>query len=142
MHDGPTRPIASRRAGWTEWTTLHGGLMKKYLAVFGSLVLAAGLVAFGGADSATVIRSDGCGVTDANGVTYFDADCRIQIVVNKNGFLVNAKGQLPDGAATPDQALHRSITDLGYIGCFVIGDRGETVLTPSGNFNVSCHPAD
>ena len=116
--------------------------MKKILGVAAALVLAAGVLAFTTSNGpATVITGDGCWVADANGALYWDGACRIQIVTNDNGFMVNAKGQLPEGAPLPEKALHRSIVDLGFSACYVPGDRGETVTTPSGNFNVSCHPA-
>jgi hypothetical protein len=90
-------------------------MMKLTLSLGAFLVLGAPLVAWTTAP-ATVIRSDGCSVVDANGVHYFDADCRLQIVENDNGYLVQAQGRLPEGAALPNRALRRDITELGFSG--------------------------
>lgn len=114
--------------------------MKKLFLATLALALCASALAMA-YPGASVIVNDGCTVVDANGAWFFDAECRLQIVENANGYLVNAHGQLPEGAALPDKAMRRSITDMGFSWCFTPGDRGETVLTPSGNFNVSCHPA-
>jgi hypothetical protein len=115
--------------------------MKKLTLSLGAfLVFGATLVAWTAAPT-QIIRGNSCAVYDANGVSYLDTECRIQRVHTSNGYLVQAQGTLPEGAALPDRSLKRDYTELNPDGCFLPGDRGMTTLTPSGNFNISCHPA-
>lgn len=93
-------------------------------------------------EAATIIRGDFCALFDAEEALWFDFGCRIQSVRTKNGYVYHVHARLPNGAALPDRALRRKVSDIaGITGCFESGDRGDMVVTPTGRVNITCHPA-
>lgn len=110
-------------------------VLSALLALTVGLVLA---VAPASSMPAETSKGTGCIVEDANGVHYFDAECRWHQVVkrDKNGNIAfvhyQDHGQLPPGAALPGRALH---TTLPFFcgGCILQGNY-EQVITPSGEY--------
>ena len=111
-----------------------------------------GVIAFAGVGAAfvphsdegpaTVIRDNFCLIADAEGGLWIDFDCRAQQVINKNRYSFSVTAQLPDIAPRPERAVRFSVYDLGFGGCFELGDRGDFVVTPSGRVNITCRSAE
>ncbi|MEW6984118.1 hypothetical protein AAD001_15805 [Colwelliaceae bacterium 6471] len=95
------------------------------------------------ADPALVINQNGCGVADADGLTYWVAECEYKMIANNghdNSFfqIMSGSVQLPDGAALPKKAFSYDAKDVGYSGCFIPGDESKWTVTPSGRVNFWC----
>ncbi len=85
----------------------------------------------------TPTSGSGCYVTDANGVTTYDASCSYHLTWqtdsagNLLAAMYNDHGQLPAGAALPSSTIRRDIS-FGDVRC-------EERVTPSGAYNSNCY---
>jgi hypothetical protein len=94
------------------------------------------------ADPALVIKADGCNLPDSTGNLYFIPECTYTWVNNdgnEGGYLaVAGSGQLPEWAMLDKKATHWTAEELGFAGCFVIGDESKFTVTPKGRVNWWC----
>ena len=117
----------------------------KFLTAFSGLFLVGAAVAITplqAKPSTTPTRNtptsgSGCYVTDANGVTTFDASCSYHLTWqtdsagNLLAAMYNDHGQLPAGAALPSSTLIRDIS-FDDVRC-------EERVAPSGQYNSNCY---
>jgi hypothetical protein len=88
-----------------------------------------------------------CWIFDINWEWYYLEDCTPQVALwtNSQTGMINfaAKGQLPDGAALPEQGAYVVTYDNSGFACWwddnTVTTNYSIVITPQGNFNISCH---
>lgn len=95
------------------------------------------------ADPAMMVNSNGMAISDADGVIHWVAEAEYKMIANNghdNSFfqIMSGSAQLPEEAALPNKAYSYDAKDVGFGGCFVIGDESKFTVTPKGRVNFWC----